>query len=166
MHIRVSYCSGDFCEVTRQRKESRANNDVRKPTHPGSSPTPHVPTSHAHRQHNTKHNFFSHIHSGHHDPAYRCGTPTFKPSVFPTLFSLSFVPLQILLFLFSCMLPNATPFVFLHILPGPLSQQPPLPSLFTSFLSCPRYSFIPLFFVQPTSFHLLINLYLSIRRET
>ena len=32
--------------------------------------------------------FFLHIHSGHQDPAYRRGTPTFKPSVFPTLFSL------------------------------------------------------------------------------
>ena len=86
MHIRVSNCSGG--EVTRQRQESRANNEVRKPTHQGSSPTPHVPISYAHRQHNTKHNIFAHIHSGHQDPAYRRGTSTFKPSVFPTLFSL------------------------------------------------------------------------------
>ena len=50
----------------------------------------HMFLPHTHTDSTTKNTtfFFSHIHSGHQDPACHRGTLTFKPSVFPTLFSL------------------------------------------------------------------------------
>ena len=101
MHIRINghYSGG---EVTRQRQESRANNEVQKLPHLGSSPTSHVPTSHTHRQRNTKHSFF-----------YTFTVDTRTPHAAAAHRHLN---------------PVFSPFVFLYILPGPLSLQPLLPS--------------------------------------
>ena len=97
MHIRVSNCSGG--EVTRQRQESRANNEVRKPTHPRSSPTLHVPrlTRAPTAQHKTQLFFYTFTvdtRTPHAAAAHRHLNPVFSPlyslfDLFPYIFCCS-----------------------------------------------------------------------------